>query len=118
MLRAHDAEGHARGRVTRASTVAEHIDPLVVDEVSANAPGRTEGRCEHADLAVPCTRDDHTGSLRHTVGAHLRESRRDGRGVAAQSHERTMLEATHEDVEHAASRAAERGRRELASTRP
>jgi hypothetical protein len=27
MLRARDAEGHARGCATRASTVAEHIDP-------------------------------------------------------------------------------------------
>jgi hypothetical protein len=38
--------------VTRASTVAEHIDLLVFDHVFANAPGRTEGRCEHTDLSI------------------------------------------------------------------
>jgi hypothetical protein len=35
-----------------ASTVAEHAHVAVRDDVSANAPGRSEGRCEHTDLAA------------------------------------------------------------------
>jgi hypothetical protein len=38
--------------VRRASTVAQHIDLLVFDHLSANAPGRIEGRYEHTDLPV------------------------------------------------------------------
>jgi hypothetical protein len=54
-----------RARSPRTST------PLVVDHVSANAPGRTEGSREHTDLTVTCGRDDHRGRLRHTLDAHL-----------------------------------------------
>ena len=38
--------------VVRPSTVAEHTTVTAQDEETANAPGRPEGRCEHADLAI------------------------------------------------------------------
>jgi hypothetical protein len=35
--------------VTQPSTVAEHLDFVIRGHVPANAPGRSEGRCEHRD---------------------------------------------------------------------
>jgi hypothetical protein len=50
--RACDARCTARGRARPPSTVAEHTSRAVRDDVIANAPGRTEGRCEHLDLPI------------------------------------------------------------------
>jgi hypothetical protein len=50
---------------------------LVVDHVSATAPGRTEGNRKHTDLAVTRRRDDRHGRLRHTTTRTSIMGRRD-----------------------------------------
>jgi hypothetical protein len=68
-------------------TSRSHAHPTTTTALFATRSAHTSTRADAAN------RD---GCLRHTVGAHLEEAKRDSRGIVAQSHERTMLEATHE----------------------
>jgi hypothetical protein len=54
-----------------ASTVTEHVSVSARGHASANAPGRTEGSREHADLAITRRRDPRPG-LCSLVGANHR----------------------------------------------
>jgi hypothetical protein len=67
--RARSTQARSRGAcdamhgvaVTSPSTVGEHRDVVIQDRVPANAPGRSEGRCEHHDRAVVRSRDTRHG---------------------------------------------------------
>jgi hypothetical protein len=65
--------------VTPPSTVGEHRDLVIRENVCTNAPGRIEGRCEHHDLAVARSRD-----MRH--GGIFRERARHGIAVRSRRH--------------------------------
>jgi hypothetical protein len=56
--------------VWRPSTVAEHRELPAREEETANAPGRSEGRCEHLDLAVARRRDGRLDGLPRMREAH------------------------------------------------
>jgi hypothetical protein len=58
--------------VTSPSTVGEHRNVVIQDCVPANAPGRSEGRCEHHDRAVVRSRDTGHGVC---CGRERRENR-------------------------------------------
>jgi hypothetical protein len=59
---ARDGEGHARSRVVRSSTVAEHTSLVDDEHVFANAPGRIAGSREHTGLAITRRRDAGRGA--------------------------------------------------------
>jgi hypothetical protein len=56
--------------VWRPSTVAEHRELPAREEETANAPGRSEGRCEHLDPAVARRRDGRLDGLPRMREAH------------------------------------------------
>jgi hypothetical protein len=64
-----ECSDHATWRAMRAAARRERArspstsSPRVVDHVSANAPGRTEGSREHTNLVVTRRRDDRQGRL-------------------------------------------------------
>jgi hypothetical protein len=72
----HEASEHAGSNalhgvaVWRPSTVAEHRELPAREEETANAPGRSEGRCEHLDPAVARRRDGRLDGLPRMREAH------------------------------------------------
>jgi hypothetical protein len=74
--RDHEASEHAGSNglhgvaVWRPSTVAEHRELPAREEETANAPGRSEGRCEHLDPAVARRRDGRLDGLPRMREAH------------------------------------------------